>query len=92
MKKINWKVRVKNPYFWIQIVAAIFATILGYAGLSGSELTTWNKVFELVVMALSNPYCLFLIAVSVWNAINDPTTIGYADSEQALTYEKPKED
>lgn len=92
MKKINWKVRVKNPYFWIQIVAAIFATILGYAGISGSELTTWSKVFELVAMALSNPYCLFLIAVSVWNAINDPTTIGYTDSEQALTYKKPKED
>lgn len=91
MSKINWKVRVKNPVFWFQIVAAIFATILAYAGLSGSEITTWPKLFELIVDALKNPYCLFLVAVAVWNAINDPTTKGVSDSNQALTYEEPKE-
>jgi phi LC3 family holin len=41
-------------------------------------------------MALSNPYCLFLVVVSVINAINDPTTKGLKDSMQALTYNEPK--
>lgn len=89
--KINWKVRVKNPHFWIQIALAVFSTILGYAGISGADVTTWGKLFELIAMALSNPYCLFLIAVAVWNAINDPTTKGISDSDQALTYTEPKE-
>lgn len=87
---INWKVRIKNPVFWGQILLAIIATILGYAGISGAELTTWGKLFELIGMALSNPYCLFLVVIAVINAINDPTTKGIGDSVQALTYNKPK--
>jgi phi LC3 family holin len=89
---INWKVRIKNPYFWGQIALTIIVTIIGYAGISGTEITTWKKLFDLIAMALSNPYCLFLVVVSVINAINDPTTKGLKDSMQALTYEKPKED
>lgn len=30
------------------------------------------------------------VLVSVWNAINDPTTEGDSDSKQALTYNTPK--
>ena len=92
IKKINWKVRVKNPHFWVQIATAIIVTIVGYAGISGSEVTTWGKLFDLIVMAISNPYCLMLVAVAVWNAINDPTTEGFSDSENALTYDKPKKE
>lgn len=89
--KINWKVRAKNPYFWIQIAVTIIVTVLGYAKISGAEVTTWAKVFELIKMVFTDPYCLSLVAVSVWNAINDPTTKGLKDSENALTYNKPKE-
>ena len=62
------------------------------AGISGSEVTTWGKLLDLIVMAISNPYCLILVAAAVWNAINDPTTKGLSDSERALTYDKPNED
>jgi phi LC3 family holin len=89
--KINFKVRAKNPAFWIQIATAILVTIVGYAGINGSDVTTWKKLFDLIVMAISNPYCLMLVAMAVWNAINDPTTKGFGDSNQALEYEKPKE-
>lgn len=92
MNKINWKVRAKNPHFWIQVATAIIVTIIGYAGISGSEVTTWGKLFELIKMALLNPYCLMLVAVAVWNAINDPTTKGLTDSKQAMDYISPKED
>lgn len=90
MSKINWKVRARNPYFWGQIVVTIIVTIIGYAGISGSDVTTWGKLFELIGMALSNPYCLFLIVVSVVNCINDPTTHGVFDSENVMDYERPK--
>lgn len=87
---MNWKVRIKNPVFWAQIVLAIFTPILAYAGLTAEDLNTWQALGDLIMGALSNPYVLMLVVVSVWNAINDPTTQGVTDSKQALTYEQPK--
>ena len=43
----------------------------------------------LLMGALRNPYVLGLVAVSVWNACNDPTTAGLTDSARALRYTKP---
>ena len=45
-------------------------------------------MFDLIVNVISNPYVLSLIAVSVWNALNDPTTEGILnDLDAAMTYE-----
>ena len=86
---MNWKVRAKNPVFWAQLVLSAFAAVLAYAGLTAADLTTWARVGALLREAAGNPYCLFLVVSSVWNAVNDPTTAGLADSERAKTYEKP---
>lgn len=88
--KINWKVRIKNPYFWVQIGIAILMPILAYLGLTVEDLTTWGKVGEVLLKAVSNPYVLGLVVVSVFNAIQDPTTKGLSDSENAMTYTEPK--
>lgn len=88
--KINWKVRIKNPYFWIQIGIAILMPILAYMGLSVEDLTSWGKLGEILLSAISNPYVIGLVAVSVFNAIQDPTTKGLSDSENALSYTEPK--
>lgn len=90
--KINWKVRFKNPIFVAQLVLAILTPILAYAGLTAQDITTWGKLGNLLLGAISNPYVLGLVAVNVYNAITDPTTKGFNDSYQALTYDKPKED
>lgn len=87
---VNLKVRLKNPVFIAQIVLAIFTPILAYAGITAKDLTTWKALFDLIMNALSNPYVLMLVVVSVWNAVNDPTTSGLSDSEKALTYTKPE--
>lgn len=89
---INWKIRFKNPVFWAQVILAVLTPILAYAGITAADITTWSKLGELILLAFTNPYVLFLVVVSVWNAVNDPTTKGLADSETALTYEEPKED
>ena len=86
---MNWKVRAKNPVLWAQLVLSAFAAVLAYAGLTAADLTTWASVGALLREAAGNPYCLFLVVSSVWNAVNDPTTAGLADSERAKTYEKP---
>lgn len=92
MSKINWKVRFKNPVWLAQIGLSILTPILAYAGLTAADLITWQALGDLLIGAIGNPYVLGLVAVSVWNAINDPTTSGITDSVQALTYDKPKED
>ena len=88
---MNWKVRFKNPLFIAQIILAVLTPILAYAGLTVKDLTTWQALGDLLMGALSNPYVLGLVVVSVFNAVTDPTTSGVADSKQALTYTKPKE-
>ena len=89
--KINLKVRFKNPVFIAQFILAIFTPILAYAGLTVQDLTTWKALGDLIVNAISNPYVLCLVFVSVWNALNDPTTEGILkDSDAAMKYEVPK--
>lgn len=88
--KINWKVRFKNPVFIAQLILSVLTPILAYAGLTIQDITTWGALGNLLVSALSNPYVLGLVIVSVWNAVNDPTTAGVSDSVNALTYEEPK--
>ena len=87
---MNFKVRFKNPVFIVQIILAILTPILAYAGLTFQDLTSWAILGKVLIEAIQNPYVLGLIAVSVWNAINDPTTEGLTDSKLAMTYDKPK--
>lgn len=87
---MNFKVRFKNPVFIVQIILAILTPILAYAGLTAQDITTWETLGSLLLGAVKNPYVLSLVAVSIWNALNDPTTAGVKDSAQAMTYEVPK--
>lgn len=86
---MNFKVRLNNPVFWFNIAIAVIAPILGYYGLTGADMTSWAKVWEVGVQAIANPYVVVTVLVSVWNALNDPTTAGIGDSARAMSYEKP---
>ena len=88
--KLNLIVRFKNPVFIAQLILSILIPILAYAGLTAQDLTTWKALADLLIGAISNPYVLGLCIVSVWNALNDPTTAGFGDSNNALTYTEPK--
>ena len=88
---MNWKIRLKNPVFWVQIALGAFATALAYAGLTAADMTTWAGLWSVITGAFSNPYCLFLVASNVWNALNDPTTSGLTDSDRAKSYNVPLE-
>lgn len=82
---MNWKVRIKNKTFWltvipavlllIQVVAAVFGYTLDFGDLGNKLLAVVNAVFALL---------------AILGVVNDPTTEGVADSEQALTYLEPK--
>lgn len=89
---MNLKVRFKNPVFIAQLILAVLTPILAYAGLTVQDITTWKSLGDLILGALSNPYVLGLVVVSLWNALTDPTTAGLGDSRLAMTYDKPKKD
>ena len=88
--KINWKVRIKNPVFWANISASILLPILAHMGLNWEDLTTWAALGGVLLGAIQNPVIVVAVVVSVWNAINDPTTAGLSDSTQAMNYTEPK--
>ncbi|MCM3180252.1 phage holin [Cytobacillus horneckiae] len=84
---INWKIRFKNSLFISQLLLSFIVPILGYFGLTAQDITTWASLFRLLVDALSNPYVVLLVVISVWNAVTDPTTRGVQDSNLAKQYE-----
>ena len=89
---INWKVRLKNPMFWAQLVMSVLMPILAYLGLTAEDLSSWAALGDVLLKAVSSPYILGLVIVSVYNAITDPTTSGFSDSRRALTYSRPNND
>ena len=88
--RINWKVRAKNPVFWVNIALSIVTPILAYLGISWESVTTWYALYDIFVQAVSNPVIIVAVIISVYNALIDPTTKGLSDSEQAMTYTTPK--
>lgn len=85
--KINWKVRIKNPYFWLGMLGVIFAAM----GVSPEMFTSWAAVGNQLLEFISNPFMIGSVISAVLGVLVDHTTSGISDSSQALTYSKPKE-
>ena len=84
--KLNLKVRASNPWFWV----GIGAIILSAMGVDPMMFTSWGLVWEAIVNLFTNPVQLITAALAVLAVFIDPTTAGISDSEQAMTYDKPK--
>ena len=76
---MNFKIRFKNPTFWFNIGLAVVVPVLAYFGLTAQDMNTWGAVGHTLVLAVSNPYVLGVVAISVWNELHDPTTKGFRD-------------
>lgn len=83
---INWKVRIKNKLFWLALISALLVLLQACAALFGYE---WDfGALNAQLAAIVN--ALFAV-LAILGIVADPTTKGMGDSEQALSYEKPKE-
>lgn len=88
---INLKIRLKNPVFYMQLIIAVATPVFAYTGITASEINSWTKLGEIIIQAISNPYIIFLIMSSLYNAVIDPTTRGLSDSKRAVSYKSPGE-
>ena len=82
---INWKVRLKNKAFWVEIIPTILLLVQVVANVFGYTLDLGdlgNKLLEVVNV-------VFML-LAILGVVTDPTTEGVGDSKQALTYENPK--
>ena len=84
--KINLKVRMKNPWFWVGIGAIALSSV----GLSPEMFTSWSLVWEAIKSVIMNPFQLGCMIFAVLAVFIDPTTSGISDSDRAMTYSKPK--
>lgn len=83
--KINWKVRLQKKTFWVSLIALLLVLANQIAGIFNVDITVYNaQITDISESILS---ILALLGVIV-----DPTTSGLSDSNQALTYQKPKGD
>lgn len=91
--KINWKVRFSkhNLTFIIRFIGALLIPVLGYLGIKYEDINSWEKLLDVLIGFITNPYLIGLTIVNAINLIPDPTTRGLSDSKHALTYEKPGE-
>ena len=90
--KINWKVRFKNPYFYVALILAIVAPVGVYFGINAEDLTSWPMVGAIAKQAILNPYVVVTVIISVATFLIDPTTRGISDSNRAMRYDEPKKD
>lgn len=84
---INWRVRIKNKLFWLALIPALLLLVQVCAAPFGYvwDFGTLNAQLAAIVNAL-------FAVLAILGIVADPTTKGMGDSNQALGYEKPRED
>ena len=85
MKRINWKVRFSNKWFWLTIVPALFALLAKVLELFGIHFEYGTLEAQICDIIES----VFII-LGILGVVNDPTTAGVKDSDLAMTYKNPK--
>ena len=74
-------VQIKNPQWRFSVILAVLVLIGAYYGITGSDITSWVIFFSTLNAAVLNPYVVFSVLVSVWNAVIDPTTSDFRQCE-----------
>ncbi|SOC27087.1 phi LC3 family holin [Ureibacillus xyleni] len=81
--KINWKVRLRHKQFWVAIISALVLLANQVADIFGVDITILSSQVQQTLETI-------LLILALLGVVIDPTTSGIKDSDQALTYKKPK--
>lgn len=64
--------KLKNPMFYIGLIAIIFAS----AGIDATTLTSWNLLLTALLSIVENPFTLICVIIAVVGVFNDNSTSG----------------
>lgn len=82
--KINWKVRLKNPVFWLTVIPALVTFVYTVLG-------AFDVVPALSQDVVVNIVTAIITALTTIGVLVDPTTKGVGDSARALGYDRPSD-
>ncbi len=80
--KINWKVRLKQPAFWIATIPVVITFVYSILALADIVPTVTEE-------RIQNLFLTVVTILAQLGIIIDPTTKGICDSERAMKYDKP---
>lgn len=89
--KINWLVRFKNKTFVVAFVAQVIGIVAEVITL-GNSAGWWSFKFDSKALTdqLTQAIAVVFTLLGTFGVVQDPTTAGLGDSEQAQTYTEPK--
>lgn len=66
------KEKLKNPYFWLSVLALIFSA----SGVDFNQLTSWELLGEALLGILNNPVSIVAVITAFLGIWNDNSTKG----------------
>ena len=81
---INWKVRIRNKLFWMEVIPALALVVQAVAAVFGYTINLDTMVGKILTVVDAVFALLVILGVVV-----DPTTEGIRDSSRAMEYEEP---
>jgi phi LC3 family holin len=87
---INWKVRFRNKKWVVGFISQLLIVAqMVTVGLnqSGAIDFVWSDQINIWVLGFMNTV---LVMLGMLGIVQDPTTKGYSDSDNALDYKEPK--
>ncbi len=72
---MNFKKRMKNPWFWV----GLFGVVLTAIGVDPELFTSWEILVQEAKTVLGNPYLLATACLAVLGVLVDPSTSGISD-------------
>ena len=69
---LNTYPKLKNPYFYLSVVALIFSA----SGVDFNQLTSWHLFGQALLEILNNPVCVIAVITAFLGIWNDNSTKG----------------
>ena len=64
--------KLKNPYFYLSVVALIFSA----SGVDFNQLTSWDLLCKALIDIINNPVCVVAVITAFLGIWNDNSTKG----------------
>ena len=69
---LNTYPKLKNPYFYLSVIALIFSA----SGVDFNQLTSWDLFVQALLGILNNPVCIIAVITAFLGIWNDNSTEG----------------